>query len=153
MVTPKPACFSTRHEDEVKRRFSRTSDFGQNRSSTSESGRDGSQSKSGREGGFLWWGGQDVESKSTWYNKNYSQDTTNFKVSTTQSEDSTAKVDLHAKLGGKVHVNFKSETFPLDRMVDVLQVDQIREKTLVPATPVSATPGQQTAQPPATPGK
>jgi len=30
-------------------------------------------------------------------------------------------VDLHAKLGGKVKVNFKSETFPLDKMGDLIQ--------------------------------
>jgi len=37
----------------------------------------------------------------------------------TQSEDSAASVDLHAKLVGKVQVNFKSETFPLEKMADV----------------------------------
>lgn len=142
-------------KDEVKRRFSSTTGLGTDHSATSESGSDGSQSKSGREGGFLWWGGQDVESKSTWYNKNYSQDSTKFKVSTTQSEDSTAKVDLHAKLGGKVNINFKSETFPLDRMADLIQVDKIREKTLVASTPITATQAGQTTtgQVPATPGK
>ena len=30
-------------------------------------------------------------------------------------------MDLHAKLGGKVKVNFKSDTFPLDKIADIIQ--------------------------------
>jgi hypothetical protein len=62
------------------------------------------------------------ESGGGWFSPDYSyDDTAKFSVSTHQSEDSEAKVDLHAKLGGKVRVNFKSETFPLDKMADIIQ--------------------------------
>src|SRR5262245_43981024 len=137
-------------KDEVKRKFKRTSDYDYSRRTGSESGNEGTRSSEGREGGFLWWGGKDVKENSSWYGKDYAETTSNFKVSTTRSEDSTAKVDLHAKLGGKVNINFKSETFPLDRMADVLQVNQIREKApaAAPAAGQPATPAPPPAQPP-----
>jgi hypothetical protein len=62
------------------------------------------------------------ESGGGWFSPDYSyNDTAKFQVNTHQSEDSESKVDLHAKLGGKVKVNFKSETFPLDKMGDLIQ--------------------------------
>jgi len=62
------------------------------------------------------------ESGGGWFSPDYSYDSTaKFSVSTHQSEDSAAQVDLHAKLGGKVKVNFKSETFPLDKIGDIIQ--------------------------------
>jgi hypothetical protein len=112
--------------DEVKRRMNqkRTSDYAQQRQY--QSGAEGSYSDSGS--GFLGLG-DDTESKSSWFTKNNYQDSSNFKVSTTRSEDSTAKVDMHAKLAGKVNVNFKSDYFPMERMVDIMQIQQIRGKT------------------------
>ncbi|HET7401563.1 MAG TPA: hypothetical protein VFJ62_07265, partial [Usitatibacter sp.] len=44
-------------------------------------------------------------------------------------EDSDAKVQMHAKLAGKVNVQFKSDYFPMEKMVDVMQINQIRGKT------------------------
>ena len=129
-------------KDEVKRNFNLTTDFDRSRISGSESGSEGNHSSEGREGGFLWWGGKDVKDNSSWYGKNYAEDTAKFKVSTTRSEDSTAKVDLHSNLSGKVRVNFKSETFPLERMADVLQIDQIREKAPGAPAPTGATAPQ-----------
>jgi hypothetical protein len=130
-------------KDSVTRHYSTTADRQHERDSQSESGGEGSYSRSS--GG---WFSDDVERKSTWYNKNTTHDNAKFKVSTTRSEDSTSKVDLHAKLGGKVNINFKSETFPLDRMVDVLQINQIQEK--VPGNTSAAQPVQPaTAQTPA----
>jgi hypothetical protein len=82
-----------------------------------------------------------------WYNPNATYDyasTAHFNVATHQSEDSAASVDLHAKLGGKVQVNFKSETFPLEKMADVLQVNQIQQKA-----PAGMQAPQQAALPPA----
>ena len=38
---------------------------------------------------------------------------------------SQAEVDLHTKLSGEVNVRFKSETFPLDKMADIIGVDKI----------------------------
>jgi hypothetical protein len=62
------------------------------------------------------------ESGGGWFSPDYSYDgTAKFSVTTHQSEDSAAQVDLHAKLGGKVKVNFKSETFPLDKVADIIQ--------------------------------
>ncbi len=90
-----------------------------------------------------------TEQGATWYNpqSTYSYaDTAKFNVSTHQSTDSTASVDLHAKLGGKVQVNFKSETFPLDKMADVLQINQIQEKA--PAGMRAQVPGQPATPPP-----
>ncbi len=133
--------------DEVKRKMTqkRTSDFTYARQG--ESGGEGSQSRSGS--GFLGLG-DDTQSSSSWYNKDAYQSTNNFKVSTTRSEDSTAKVDMHAKLAGKVNVNFKSDYFPMEKMVDVMQINQIRGKTPAAAdnqqgaapdrTPTTATP-------------
>lgn len=127
--------------DKVERHFNRTTDRGRDESTQTEHGYDGSYSRSG--GG---WFSDETEQKSKWYGKSATQTSANFKVSTTRSEDSTSKVDLHAKLGGKVNINFKSETFPLDRMVDVLQINQIQEK--VPGQTVAAAqPGQLPAPP------
>jgi hypothetical protein len=62
------------------------------------------------------------ESGGGWFSPDYNYDSTaKFNVTTHQSEDSAATADLHAKLGGKVNVNFKSETFPLDKMGDIIQ--------------------------------
>jgi hypothetical protein len=62
------------------------------------------------------------ESGGGWFSPDYSyDDTAKFSVTTHQSEDSAAQVDLHAKLGGKVKVNFRSETFPLDKVADIIR--------------------------------
>jgi len=124
-------------KDEVKRKMTqkRTSDWASTREG--EYGGEGSSSRSGS--GFLGLG-DDTESKSSWYNKNNYKDTSNFNVTTTRSDDSTAKVEMHAKLGGKVNINFKSDYFPMEKMVDVMQINQIRGKTPA-ATPAAGTPG------------
>ena len=82
--------------------------------------------------------GDDHEDKSSWYNKNNYKDTSNFNVTTTRSDDSTAKVEMHAKLGGKVNINFKSDYFPMEKMVDVMQINQIRGKTPSAGQPPAA---------------
>lgn len=51
-----------------------------------------------------------------------SDTTTNIKVNTVRQDDSEAKVDLKTKLTGDVNVRFRSETFPLERMTEVLGV-------------------------------
>jgi hypothetical protein len=77
------------------------------------------------------------ESSGGWFSpdKNYNE-TATFSVSTHRSEDSEAKVDLHAKLGGKVNVRFKSETFPLDRMAEIIQPKE--PSRAAPRTPAPA---------------
>ncbi len=129
-------------KDEVKRRMQqkRTADWSSLREG--QAGGEGSYSRSGS--GFLGLG-DDTESKLSWFTKNNYRDTSNFQVSTTRSEDSTAKVDMHAKLAGKVNLIFKSDYFPLERMVDTMQIQQIRGKTAAsggnpqqPGTPAQA---------------
>jgi hypothetical protein len=64
-----------------------------------------------------------------WFSPDYEyKSTAHFNVTTHQSEDSEDKVKLHAQLGGKVKVNFRSDVFPLEKMADVLQVNQIQQK-------------------------
>lgn len=128
--------------DEVKRKMTqkRTSDWASVREG--EYGSEGSSSRSGS--GFLGLG-DDTEEKSSWFSKNNYRDTSNFKVSTTRSEDSTAKVDMHARLAGKVNVNFKSDYFPMERMVDVMQIQQIRGKTAAAGGAAASPPGSPPA--------
>jgi hypothetical protein len=118
--------FELNTRDEVRRRMQqkRTSDWASQHAG--EWGSEGSYSRSGS--GFLGLG-DDTESKNSWYSKGSYQNTANFNVSTTRSEDTTAKVDMHARLTGKVNVNFKSDYFPMEKMVDVMQINQIRGKT------------------------
>jgi len=103
--------------DEVKRKFQQktTADW---RRKQEQSG-----ASSGRSGGWFF------RPRNSWFSRGSSEETSKFKVSTTRQEDSTAKVDLHAKLGGKVNVEFRSDYFPMEKMVDIFQIQQIREKT------------------------
>jgi len=64
-----------------------------------------------------------------------------FKVTTVQEEDSEASADMKTKLSGKVNINFKSETFPLERMADILQINEIQQKV-----PSASVPVQQSGQ-------
>lgn len=126
-------------KDEVKRRMNRktTSDWQQQREF--QAGVEGKYSREGS--GFLGLG-DDTKYESNWYAKSSYRDQSAFKVSTTRSEDSDAKVQMHAKLTGKVNVQFKSDYFPMERMVDVMQINQIRAKT-----PAGANQGEPGAQP------
>ena len=128
--------FELNTQDEVKRRMTqkRTSDWQHNYQG--EWGSDGSSSRSGS--GFLGLG-DDTENKNSWYSKGAVDDTSKFNVTTTRSDDSTAKVEMHAKLTGKVNLNFKSDYFPMEKMVDVMQIDRIRGKT--PTAKTAAPPG------------
>ena len=111
-------------KDEVKRKMKQktTSDWASKHES--QWGGEGSSSRSG--GG---WFSDDHEDKSSWYSRSAASSAASFNVSTTKSEDSTTKVDLHAKLAGKVNVNFKSDYFPLEKMVDSMQINKVREKS------------------------
>ena len=115
--------------DDVKRKFSQkhTSDF------TSERDTEWGSKGNSREG-FLGLGGS-----RSWYTKGEQTDTSQFQVSTSRSEDSDAKVDLHAKLAGKVNINFRSDFFPMEKMVDVLQISLIRDRSGTSARSSSTT--------------
>jgi hypothetical protein len=130
-------------KDEVKRKSSvkTTSDWASLRER--QVGAEGSVDGQFRHG-FLGLGGK-TDVQASWYNKGSSRDTSHFKVSTTRGEDSTAKVELHAKLAGKVNINFKSDYFPMEKMVDVMQINRIRERT--PAGGPAPAEGQLPAAP------
>lgn len=87
---------------------------------------------------FGWWFSPSTEEV----------ETTNFTVATTKSDSSTAQVDLHTKLSGEVSVRFKSETFPLDKMADIIGVDKIGNQAVGSGRPLSQ-PAAPAAAPPA----
>ena len=103
--------------DEVKRKFQQKTTAAWQRK------QEQSGASWGRSGGWFW------RPRNSWFSRGSSEETSKFKVSTTRQEDSTAKVDMHAKLGGKVNVEFRSDYFPMEKMVDIFQIQQIREKT------------------------
>ena len=127
--------FELNTTDAVRRRMqtARSADYHSRRNS--ESGYDGSYSK--QSSGFLGLGTKRKLNQS-WYGKSSAEDSANFSVSTSRSEDSDAKVTTHAKLTGKVNVQFKSDYFPMERMVDVMQINQIRGKTPAGTDPPKA---------------
>ena len=113
-------------------------------------------------GGGFWgaiFGGTDTNTQDNWYRGHYDSDMAQFSVSTTNTDSSAAKQDLHVKLTGKVNVNFKSDYFPMERMLDVMQLNVAKEKLMnpeaaapkpavagpaappAPAIPIPATPG------------
>lgn len=75
-----------------------------------------------------------------------------FKVSTVQSDDSEATSKMYVDLAGKVSVNFKSETFPLEKMTDMLGFGQFQE-TLKEKGKQSQTGAGTTPAAPQTPTK
>jgi hypothetical protein len=93
--------------------------------------------KSGKRGG-----------SSSWYNNSTRDENASFTVATVDTNKSEDEIKLHAELAGKVKLNFKSDYFPLEKMVDVLQINQIREKT---AAPQQQSPAQAQPAPPPLP--
>jgi hypothetical protein len=89
-----------------------------------------------------------------WFIPSESQVTTsNFNVSTYNSTDSESSAEMHAQLAGNVDINFRSETFPLERMADILQIQEIEAKAPAAAAPATAPqlPPMQLPPPPALP--
>ena len=141
--------------DVRKRGQTRTTDFEHGRETTRDWGGEGStESSRARSGKWSWsdddeasasgdWSASDSR-KNSWYSKGTSKDTAKFKMTTvsTRSDDNT--INMHAQLGGKVKVNFKSDYFPMEKMIDALQVNQIREMTQAGIAP----PVQRPAPPP-----
>jgi hypothetical protein len=83
----------------------------------------------------------------------YTSDTnTQLNVSTVKTDDSESKVDLKTKLTGDVNVRFRSETFPLERMTDILGVvkPEPPPRAAAQAAP-GAAPGAAAAPPPLPP--
>jgi hypothetical protein len=76
----------------------------------------------------------------------------NFKVSTTNNAGSEAEAKMHAELTGNVDINFRSETFPLEKMADILQIREIEQKApAAAAAPLPPAPGPALPPPPPIP--
>ena len=142
--------FELNTTDAVKRRYARKTTSDWHDKQTSASGAWGSSSASSS--GFLGLGTK-RRRNNAWYAHNTDESSANFSVTTNRSEDSEAKVQMHARLAGKVNVQFKSDYFPMERMIDALQVNQVRAKTPEgAATPPPTAPGS-TQRPPPAPGR
>jgi len=55
----------------------------------------------------------------------YAHQTHKVQVRSSVDDTSESKAEMKARLSGEVHVNFKSETLPPERMLDALQLEQI----------------------------
>ena len=123
--------FELKTKDEVRKGYKNTGSYRGGQSSTNYDNRNTTTDTS-EGGGFFGslFGGTDKNTHDEWNRGHFDSDSAQFSVSTTRSEDSSAKVDLHAKLTGKVNVNFKSDYFPMERMTDVLQMNSIKEKAM-----------------------
>lgn len=77
-----------------------------------------------------------------------------IKVSTTRGQ-STAEIEASAKLSGEVNLNFRSETFPLERMMSSEQLFHLNQAQAgprgVPAAPAPPATPAPAAPPPAAP--
>jgi len=123
--------FELKTKDEVRRGYKQTGNYRGSQSASNYDNRTTTTDSSS--GGGFWgsiFGGDSSNTHDEWYRGHYDTDSAQFSVSTTRSEDSSAKVDLHAKLTGKVNVNFKSDYFPMEKMTDVLQMNAIKEKAM-----------------------
>jgi hypothetical protein len=85
-----------------------------------------------------WKGSYDRNTN--WFSKTTSNDAATFRMATASTRDSEETIKMHAELGGKVKVNFKSDYFPMEKMIDALQVNQIRDKTAAGIAPAAAAP-------------
>jgi hypothetical protein len=65
---------------------------------------------------------------SSWYDGHTRDSTATFSVTTVDTNKNEEEIKLHAELAGKVKLNFKSDYFPMERMIDALQINQIRDK-------------------------
>jgi hypothetical protein len=63
-----------------------------------------------------------------WFAPRYTRSGSSFNVTTTRSEASSEEINMKAKLMGNVNVRFRSETFPLERMGDIIQPRDIAAK-------------------------
>jgi hypothetical protein len=65
-----------------------------------------------------------------WFSDSYddTQESHKTVVSSATSDESESKAELKAKLTGEVRVNFKSETFPLDKLASQTQIDSVSQR-------------------------
>jgi hypothetical protein len=143
------------------RTINTTADFA--RAKTRESGADSSSSttqkgdwkgqwKADDDNSGSWSGSYQRDDKSNWYTKGTSSETAKFNITTARNDSAEETINMHAQLGGKVKVNFKSDYFPMEKMVDVLQINQIRDKTPAGAPQPAAAPPPMPPMPALPPG-
>src|SRR5262249_27017750 len=125
---------------EAQRQRERTREWGGEGSVSATRKSDASSSNEGDEGKSSWSGSSSQDYKQSWYSKGTGKDTASFKMTTVSSSSDEATINMHAQLGGKVKVNFKSDYFPMEKMVDIFQVNQIQEKVKAGIAPSSQTP-------------
>jgi len=114
-----------------------TGDYGTHHEDGSNRGYSGSDQydykQEGSSGG--WFSSATPEKKYTrsnsWYSNDSSANTADFHMTTINKQSKERDIDMHAKLSGKVTVNFKSDYFPMEKMIDVFQVSKIEEKTAI----------------------
>lgn len=65
-----------------------------------------------------------------WFSGDYdnTQETHKTVVSSSLDDTSESKAQMKANLSGEVRVNFKSETFPLDKMASQMQIQSVNER-------------------------
>lgn len=146
-----------------KRDSARTTDVDRNQEKYAESGQDGSYAEHGSANvkgnvNYNWThsGGQGegefgagYDAQNSWYTHSNQKDTASFKMHTVNTTSDDATINLHAQLTGKVKVNFKSDYFPMEKMIDALQVQQIQDKTAAGIAPrQQAAPLPPPAMPP-----
>ena len=68
--------------------------------------------------------------KGGWFSSSYSenQDTHKTVVSSSTSDESESKANIKANLTGEVRVNFKSETFPLEKMASMTELASVNQR-------------------------
>jgi hypothetical protein len=111
---------------------------------------DSRHDESGGKGDYHWEGERQENNwlksgkyagNQSWYNGHTRDSTATFSVSTVDTNKNEEEIKLHAELSGKVKLNFKSDYFPMERMVDALQINQIRDKAPAAApAPAAALP-------------
>lgn len=99
---------------------------------------------------------QDTHQDSTsweflWFSGGSPEQDTKFHITTANDTSSSADIQLHAELGGEVQINFRSETFPLEKMADIIQPKDIEAKAPAAAGMPQPQPPMQLPPPPALP--
>jgi hypothetical protein len=145
--------FDINTTDSLRTKYQKQARLGDTQYSDTYSGESGSETKSSGGGifGGLFGGDQDNSSRN-WYKGQFDDESVNLSVSTARSDDSESKIKMHSTLSGKVHVNFKSDYFPMEKMVNIFQLQSIQEKSpaavnAAAGSGASSAPGSSTATP------
>jgi hypothetical protein len=149
--TIEASCFFELDTTDLRKRHDTASSFAERTADRTRESGSGADSKRHGEWSGKWEGKENDYTKSSsgdykgsydqssnWYNRSTAHDTARFTMKTASTRDDEQTIKMHAELGGKVKVNFKSDYFPMEKMVDALQVNQIRDKTTAGIAPKAA---------------